>query len=75
MKKYTPPYHLAKAQVSLEYITDVLSGDDGAIPFVHFKNFVDILAKRADNADTSAQQVLEVIYRFEKLIRMAQKAK
>ena len=73
MKKSTHPYHLAKAQISLEYITDILSGDDGGVPFIHFKTFVDALGERADKGDKAAHQVLEVIYRFEKLIRVAQR--
>jgi hypothetical protein len=74
MKKPTP-YNLVKAQISLEYITDVLSGDEGGIPFLKFKMFVDALGGRADNGDKSAEQVLEVVYRFEKMIRVAQRAK
>ncbi len=66
------PKKKSKAEQSFSYITDILSGDDGGVPFVYTLAFVREMQGRVDKGDADAAKVLEVVYAFERLIRLAQ---
>ena len=64
-----------KTKESLNYITDVLSGDDGGVPFLKLLTLTRVMSERADSGDVDALKVLEFIYQFERLIKLAQTVK
>ena len=62
-----------KAQFNKEFnnITDILSGDEGGVPFVKARTFLLSMAEQADNGDAGARQVLDIVYKFSKLLNLA----
>jgi hypothetical protein len=62
-----------RVKKSLDNILDTFGGVDGGISFVQLKTLVEQLASRAETGDESAAEVLNVMFRFERLIEVAKK--
>lgn len=60
-----------KIEKELRLMVDLFSGGDGAVGYVQLRTFLDVMAERADNGDKAAVDVLDVVYRFNKLIDYA----
>jgi len=55
-------------KTSLQKITDVFSGADGGDCFVQLRAFLEQVEKQAKNGDESAKEILDVVYRFSRLL-------
>lgn len=61
----------SKARDSLLRITNICTGADGGGDFLKLRFFLEDLEKLAKSGDDAAKQLLEVLYRFEKLCNVA----
>ena len=53
---------------SLKNILDTMTGADGGIKFVKFKMLVEDMENRINNGDKQADQILDIMDKFSKLI-------
>ncbi len=63
--------HKTPIQNILERIIDVFVGSDGGVAFVKLRFFLEDLEKQAVDGDASAQQIIEVVKQFDRLISCA----
>ena len=63
-----------KIEASFAFITDAMSGGDN-IAYLEALNLVREMGKRADNGDKAALELLQVVYRFERLLKLHRKSK
>lgn len=59
---------LAKA---FQEITDTFSGTDGGVRFVRFRIFLENLERQSLNYDPAADEILDIVKRFDRLIQIA----
>jgi hypothetical protein len=58
---------------SLQVITDTFMGSDGGISFIHVRFFLEEMAKQAEAGDEAALSILDILFKFNKLIEVANK--
>lgn len=61
-----------KLKEAINDIMDTFAGADGGISFVNLRSILENMDKEAGNGNLSAQEILEVVYRFHRLVKMAQ---
>jgi len=52
-------------------ILECFGGTDGGIHFIKFRTLIDDMANCADNNDIKAQQIIDVVTKFNKLLDIA----
>jgi hypothetical protein len=52
---------------------DVFAGSDGCVDFFNLSCFIDDIDDKAQNGDDAAQQLIDVVLRFNRLIGVVQK--
>jgi len=58
---------------SVRKIMDMFTGADGGVNYVHFKVLLEAMEQKALSGDKAAEQIIELIYRFERLIDVSNK--
>jgi hypothetical protein len=58
-------------KVTVDKIMDVFTGADGGVDFSKFCLFINAMDERAVKGDKAAQQVLEQLRRFHRLVNIA----
>ena len=51
----------------------MFTGADGGVDYVHFRTFLEAIEQQAASGDKAAGQILEIVFRFEKLIDVSNK--
>ena len=59
---------------TFDNIVDTMTGSDGGIAFVMFRNLLEIIDKKAAENDPASIQIIEVVNQFNRLIELANKA-
>lgn len=60
-----------KLDEAFNEIMDCFTGADGGVEFTNLKWFLEEFDKRAKSGDLAATKILEVVYQFHKLIKIA----
>lgn len=63
----------AETETDLRVIMSVFSGEDGGGAFAQFRNLIENLDAKAVGGDRAAEQVLDVMRRFVKLLHVAER--
>lgn len=58
-------------KVAVDDIMDVMAGADGGVSFARFCMFINSLDEKSKRGDRAAQQVLEQVRRFHRLVKVA----
>lgn len=61
----------AKTQEDFNVIRDCMAGADGGISFAYLKSFLEDFDEKAENGDKAAQQLVDVMSRFSRLITVS----
>jgi len=59
----------------LMYLLGVFSGEDGGAGFTMLRLFIETLNKQADEGDSSAEELIQVLRRFAKMVRIGTRMK
>jgi hypothetical protein len=62
-----------ETKASRDNIMDVFAGADGGVDFINFNCFLEEFDKRAANGDKDAEEILQVVHRFNRLLNVAKK--
>jgi hypothetical protein len=54
-------------------ILDSITGADGGARFINYKEFVEVMDDRAQKGDLAAEQIIELVKQFSRLINTSQK--
>ena len=65
--------HQTRSRGCLRYLMDVFTGADGGLEYLNLRILINGLAEKADAGDEPAEKILELMYRFERLVHAAQK--
>ena len=60
---------------AIDDIMDTFGGADGGISFINLRTLLERVDKLCENGDTYAQEILETVYKFQRLIAIAQPRK
>jgi hypothetical protein len=63
----------AKTKESHDVIMDVIGGSNGGVDFVHYLNFLNVMDDRAAKGDKAAEQVVDIMVKYSRLIQLALK--
>jgi len=66
------PTNTIKVRESIDYILNVFSGTDGGGSFIRLMATLRALSNQADGGDCSAEHLLDIVYRFHRLIEVIQ---
>ena len=59
----------------IQYLLDVFSGADGGGDFIMFRNFIEVMKKRASEGDTASEELVQILRRFTKMVRIGTRKK
>lgn len=65
----------SELQEHFDNILDTFGGADGGVRFIKLKMLLNTMEKHADNGDTSAKMILDMMIRFSRLINVANDGK
>ena len=59
---------------AFEEITDCFTGTDGGIGFVKLQRLIEDMNRQADTGDKAAEQIINFVHQFSRLIKVANKS-
>jgi hypothetical protein len=62
----------AKTKDDFDCILDCMTGADGGVSFVMLQNFLNALDAQAESGDAKAEEIVNIMRRFAKMIRYAE---